>query len=167
MDSVLHPLRIIQHYHSMPIPARKLQRLAPTLYKREHISLSRNISVVFCSDYTIRKLNARYRHIDRPTDVLSFSMGDEDLLGEIYISLQRAAIQARRYHVPYQEELIRLFIHGFYHLLGYDHKMNFDRLKMERKEKNVFDRYLSSTRRGRKRLEPLLTRQRVFNTSPS
>ncbi|MGA2507525.1 MAG: rRNA maturation RNase YbeY [Chitinispirillaceae bacterium] len=144
MDSVLHPLRIIQHYHSMPIPARKLQRFAPTLYKREHISLSRNISVVFCSDYTIRKLNARYRHIDRPTDVLSFSMGDEDLLGEIYISLQRAAIQARRYRVPYQEEVIRLFIHGFYHLLGYDHETKSDRLKMALKEDTSFQKYLSS-----------------------
>lgn len=144
MDSVQYPLRIIRYYHSLPVPAKRLERLAPLLYKNEHISLSRIISVVFCSDHTIRKLNARYRHIDRATDVLSFAIGDEDLLGEIYISLQRAAIQSRRYRITYQEEVIRLFIHGFYHLLGYDHETKSDRSKMALKENTSLQKYLSS-----------------------
>jgi len=106
--------------------------------------LTRSISVIFCSDHTIRRLNALYRHIDRATDVLSFTIGDQDMLGEIYISLQRAAVQARRYHVAYQEEILRLFIHGFYHLLGFDHEKKSDRQKMELKEKDALQIYRSS-----------------------
>jgi len=137
----MHPLHLIRHYPSLPVPVNKLQRLARLLYKSEHIPLSRSISVVFCSDHTIRKLNAHYRKVGHATDVLSFTIGDEDLLGEIYISLQRAAVQARRYHVPYQEEVVRLFVHGFYHLLGFDHETKCDRQKMERKEKDALQIY--------------------------
>jgi len=133
----MYLLHLIRHYPSLPVPVKKLQRLARLLYKSERIPLSRSISVIFCSDHTIRRLNARYRKIDRATDVLSFTIGDEDLQGEIYISLQRAAIQARRYHVTYREEVLRLFIHGFYHLLGFDHETKQDRLRMEQKEKTA------------------------------
>jgi probable rRNA maturation factor len=138
----MKPLYIIRHYPSLPVPVKKLQRIARFLYTSEHIPLSRSISVVFCSDHTIRKLNALYRHIDRITDVLSFTIGDEDLQGEIYISLQRAAIQARRYHVAYQEEVLRLFIHGYYHLLGFDHGKKSERRRMELKENTALQRYL-------------------------
>ena len=144
MDSVVQPLRIIRYYHSLPVPAKKLQKLARSFYKKEHIPLCQSISVVFCSDHTIRKLNACYRRIDRATDVLSFTIGDKDLLGEIYISLQRAEIQARRYGVTYQEEVVRLFIHGFYHLLSYDHETKSESLRMSSKENAALQRYLSS-----------------------
>ena len=144
MDSVLQPLRVIRHYSTLSIPVKKLQRLAGFLYKSEHIPLYQCISVVFCSDYTIRKLNACYRRINRATDVLSFTIGDDDLQGEIIISLQRAAIQARRYRVTYQEEVIRLFIHGFYHLLGYDHRTKSERFRMSLKENAALQRYLLS-----------------------
>lgn len=138
----MQPLRIIRHYSTLPIPVKKLQRLARILYNSERIPLYRCISVVFCSDYTIRKLNARYRRIDRATDVLSFTIGDDDLQGEIIISLQRAEVQARRYRVPYQEEVLRLFIHGFYHLLGYDHGTKSERFRMSLKENAALQRYL-------------------------
>jgi|WetSurMetagenome_2_1015567.scaffolds.fasta_scaffold365083_1 probable rRNA maturation factor len=134
MRSNPQPLDIIRCKTSLPIPVKKMRQTARLLYKNENIPLTQGISVVFCSDSAIRKLNARYRHLDRATDVLSFTMGDNDLLGEIYISLQRAAVQARRYCVTYQEEVVRLFIHGFYHLLGYDHKTFQSHQEMERKE---------------------------------
>jgi probable rRNA maturation factor len=142
MRSTTQPLDIIRCSSSLTVPVNKLQRTSRLLYKNEHVPLTRSISVVLCSDSTIRKLNARYRHIDSATDVLSFTIGDKDLLGEIYISLQRAAIQARRYRVTYQEEVLRLFIHGFYHLLGYDHKTEREYKEMEKKEKNSFDRFV-------------------------
>jgi len=142
MHSNPQPLDIIRCYFSLPVPVKKLQQTSRLLYKKEHVPLTQGISVVFCSDSAIRKLNARYRHIDHATDVLSFTMGDNDLLGEIYISLQRAAIQARRYRVTYQEEVVRLFIHGFYHLLGYDHKTERGYKEMEKKEKKAFTRFV-------------------------
>jgi rRNA maturation RNase YbeY len=128
------PVQIQQPYRSLPVPVEKLHRLADVLYKKERILFSQKLSVVFCSDHCIRQLNARYRSINRSTDVLSFTIGDPDLLGEIYISLQRAKVQSQCYATTLGNELLRLFVHGFYHCLGYDHKTGAGRLNMERKE---------------------------------
>ena len=133
MRNSRQPLDIIRR-SSYSVPANKLRHTAELLYRNEHIPLSRTISVVFCSDIAIRKLNVRFRKIDRATDVLSFAFSDDDLLGEIFISPRRAAVQARRYGHTCTEELVRLFIHGFYHLLGYDHKTARRYKEMEKKE---------------------------------
>jgi probable rRNA maturation factor len=132
------PLQIFRKYRTLPVATGKLQELARLLYKKEGLPFSKKISLIFCSDHTIRRLNNRYRNVDRATDVLSFTFDDSDLLGEIYISLPRAAVQARRYHVPYREEVLRLFIHGFYHLLGCDHETDNAKQRMELKEKTAF-----------------------------
>jgi probable rRNA maturation factor len=95
--------------------------------------------VIFCADKAIRTLNARYRNIDRPTDVLSFTMNDPDLLGEIVISLPKVRIQAKRYGVSNDDEIARLFVHGFFHLLGFDHKNKKDRRVMENREQKYLD----------------------------
>jgi probable rRNA maturation factor len=128
------PLRIFKQYPLVPVPQSKLRKLALIMYKNEGLSCNCRISLVFCSDYAIRKLNGLYRDIDRATDVLSFTIGDPDLLGEIYISLERVKIQARRYETTCNDEIRRLFIHGFFHLLGYDHTKPGERKKMEEKE---------------------------------
>lgn len=128
------PLRIFINNQSLPVPQQRLRRLALTMYKKERIPSIKTISLVFCSDHTIRKLNAGYRKIDRATDVLSFTLDDDDLLGEIYISLERVKVQARMYEISYNDEITRLFVHGFFHLLGYDHKKKQERLLMEKKE---------------------------------
>jgi probable rRNA maturation factor len=128
------PLRIWKQCARFPVPWQKLSRLAGLLYKNEGIPKVRGISLVLCSDRAIRSLNAEYRAIDRATDVLSFTIGDEDLLGEIYISTERAKVQARRFGTSFDNEIMRLFVHGFFHLLGYDHKKPGDRIKMEKKE---------------------------------
>jgi probable rRNA maturation factor len=127
--------RHCRHCRSLPLPVRKLKLLARKIFSGEHLSFQQSVSVVFCSDYYIRRLNARYLHRDRVTDVLSFTINDPDLLGEIYISLPRASIQARLFHASCEEELLKLFVHGLFHLLGYDHKTLRGRRKMELKEK--------------------------------
>ena len=101
--------------------------------------------MIFIDDAYIRRLNREYRHLDRATDVLSFKMDDDttpdqDLLGEIYISMDRARDQAVRYHVSVDEELQRLIVHGCLHLLGYDHRRTAERRVMRQKEAH----YLSS-----------------------
>ena len=93
------------------------------------------MNVIFLSDYKIRKLNREHRNRDRATDVLSFPFNDDDFLGEIYISLQRASAQARRYRCSYTDEVNRLFVHGIFHLLGYDHTTGKERKAMEVQEK--------------------------------
>ncbi len=134
------PLRIFRRTVGAAVPDAALQRCACGIYEKERVGMEQTTSLVFCSDYVIRSLNARYRHIDRPTDVLSFVMADPDLLGEIYISVERAAVQSRRFGTSFAEEILRLFIHGLLHLVGYDHEAENDREKMEKKEL----RYLST-----------------------
>ena len=92
------------------------------------------VSVTFVDNAFIHELNRDYRHIDRPTDVISFAFLDnqEDkmaqlagkglvVLGDIYISIDKAKEQAIEYGHPLKRELSFLFVHGLLHLLGYDH----------------------------------------------
>ena len=88
------------------------------------------LSVLLTDDETIRRLNRRYRHTDRPTDVLSFhfdssltppSLNGPRLLGDIVISLDTAARQASGRRRPLLAELRWLLAHGILHLLGFDH----------------------------------------------
>jgi|WetSurMetagenome_2_1015567.scaffolds.fasta_scaffold00008_166 probable rRNA maturation factor len=104
------------------------------IFKRENVPLTRKVHVIFCSNRAIRRLNAAFRHKDRATDVLSFNYDEPDLLGEIYISLQKAKAQAGEYRVTFESEVLRLFVHGMFHLLGFDHESERDAKKMRRKE---------------------------------
>ncbi|MDQ6780393.1 MAG: rRNA maturation RNase YbeY [Candidatus Eremiobacteraeota bacterium] len=84
-----------------------------------------DVGVNLVDDATIRELNQRYRAIDTATDVLAFPLGDGcrcgEPFGDVIISYQTAARQARDYGAPLQRELQRLLIHGTLHLCGYDH----------------------------------------------
>jgi probable rRNA maturation factor len=92
------------------------------------------VEIVLVDDQTIWDLNRTYRGRDRPTDVLAFSMSEGEgadltpsLLGEVYVNLDRAAIQAQEYDVPFHEEVARLVIHGLLHLVGYTHAAMVDK----------------------------------------
>jgi probable rRNA maturation factor len=127
-------LQIHHTYTSLPLPEKDIVKLVGTIYEKEKVSGKRVTNIVFCSDYVIRKLNRDYREKDKATDVLSFPFDDSDLLGEIYISLQRAKVQAKRFGISYNDEISRLVVHGMFHLLGFDHIEDKDRKKMEAKE---------------------------------
>jgi len=131
-------IQIIHKYKTLPCPEELLLNTASRVYKGERMKLSKTTSLILCSDYFIRKLNRSYRGKDKPTDVLSFEFGDADLLGEIYISLQRAKAQARAYGLTYEEELKRLLIHGLLHLMGYDHIKKAQRVVMEERERKYW-----------------------------
>ncbi len=91
------------------------------------------LSILFCTDAYMANLNSTYRHVDGPTDVLSFEQGDEyidDLdetwfnAGDIVISLDAIPRNARDFSVSENEELKRLLLHGILHLDGMDHSDN-------------------------------------------
>jgi probable rRNA maturation factor len=85
------------------------------------------LSIALVSDAQIRRLNKLYRNKDKPTDVLSFPIGEkvEDwlILGDIVISVDTAKRQAKEFGYSLEEELKRLLVHGLVHLLGYDHEL--------------------------------------------
>ncbi len=94
----------------------------------EVLGLNRaELSIVLVSDAQIRRLNKLYRNKDKPTDVLSFSIGEKVngwlILGDIVISVDTAKRQAQELGYSLEEELKRLLVHGLVHLLGYDHEL--------------------------------------------
>ena len=108
------------------------------------------LSVTLVDDSTMRVLNARYRGIDAPTDVLSFSLLEGDhaerrggLLGDVVVSLETALRQARRGRRSLDDEALRLLIHGVLHLVGHDHERD-DEARLMRAEERRIRRELSS-----------------------
>lgn len=90
--------------------------------------------IVFNNDRQMQDLNLRFKRKKRPTDVLAFNLADgmskRYIEGEVYVDLQVARRQAADIGVDYVEEIARLCLHGFMHLLGYDDKKAEDRKKM-------------------------------------
>ena len=80
-----------------------------------------SVSILFCGDRRMRTLNRRYRGKDRSTDVLAFPAA-APMLGDIAISVPYAAREAGRRGEPVAREIDRLLVHGYLHLLGYDHE---------------------------------------------
>jgi len=110
----------------------------------ENYRRSVRVSVTFTDDEGIREKNREFREIDAPTDVLSFPMYDmkngdlpeeegEVELGDIVLSLERAAAQATEYGHSYEREVAFLTVHSVLHLLGYDH-VNSEEEEMEMRE---------------------------------
>ena len=112
-------------------------------------SISRDnwdLSVLLCTDKTIKSLNSRYRNIDEATDVLSFELGAEETMpdgsircypGDIVISLDSVGKNAHYFRVSADEELRRLLIHGILHLNGMDHLSNDASEPMLLKQENI------------------------------
>lgn len=95
--------------------------------------------MILTDDAYVRGLNRDYREVDKPTDVLSFpfvepaALDDPDravFLGEIYISLETAAAQARAARRRFEREVAHLIVHGTLHLLGHDHRTRAERRRM-------------------------------------
>ncbi len=95
------------------------------------------LNVVFVNDKYIRALNKAYRDKDEPTDVLSFSYGADELIGEVYVSVETANHQSKDHKHSLSDELIRLIVHGILHVHGYDHEEDADYKKMLVVEKKV------------------------------
>jgi len=105
-------------------------------------------NVIFVNNQKIHEINRDFRGIDRETDVISFALEDEKtielpirLLGDIYISVEKAKGQALEYGHSFIRELCFLAIHGFYHLLGYDHQTPEEEKIMFQKQEEVLSSY--------------------------
>jgi probable rRNA maturation factor len=127
------------------VPRRMINKLAAQIGRGENNSKAL-VNIIFVNDIAIKKLNAKYRYINKPTDVLSFNFdsapGKDAILGEIYISVETAARYAAEDGLKFNYEILKLCCHGLLHLLGYDHMKPGEAARMESKEKY----YLSKVR---------------------
>ncbi|MBI1785222.1 rRNA maturation RNase YbeY [Candidatus Sumerlaeota bacterium] len=115
----------------------------------ERLGLDRRheISLLLCDGPAIRRINRRWRGMDRPTDVLSFPLEElkagskpaTGALGDIIVSLPLARRGAIELGLPFDRHLAHLLVHGLLHLLGYDHIKATDAKMMERKEKELLE----------------------------
>jgi len=118
---------------------------AITYLKLEHVVFN----VIIINNEEIHRMNKEYRGVDRPTDVISFALEDDDtfistdvrVLGDIYISIDKAKEQAESYGHSLKRELSFLTIHGILHLLGYDHMTNEEEKEMFNLQEMILNEY--------------------------
>ncbi len=135
----------------------RLRQIVLGILEEEGARSPLETSVVVTDDEEVRRLNQRYRGLNRTTDVLSFPLLETgppsgngngkdqfvlpvDLvpqLGEVIISYPQAQRQARTTETPLEDEVNRLLVHGFLHLLGYDHDKPAERRAMRQREKRI------------------------------
>jgi len=144
------PLSIKNRQRVLKLDTPSVRRIVKLVLDDQGASGS-DLTIVFARDPFVRELNASFRDVDRPTDVLSFAMRDgeapgvegdpdelERVLGDVIISVDRAIAQAKRYRREPAREILKLVVHGVLHLLGHDHDCTQDRTKM----RNLENRYL-------------------------
>lgn len=131
-----------------------VQELLLLTAEKEDVEEGTEVSVTFVDNDRIQEINREYRDKDQPTDVISFAMEEmgegeiaiigEDIpkvLGDIIISIPRAKEQADDYGHSFARELGFLAVHGFLHLLGYDHMTKEDEEKMFSRQKDILEEY--------------------------
>lgn len=122
----------------------EVERAVKMSLQMERNSLDYEVSVSFVNNEEIHELNRDYRGVDRPTDVLSFQMDEEEIygemdvvLGDIVISMEKAMEQAEDFGHSLMREVVYLTVHSMFHLMGYDHMNEEEKKEMRGKEKAV------------------------------
>ena len=133
-----------------------IEKVLSQCFKEEKLENSKLcITVTLTTPETIQEINKRHRNIDRATDVLSFPMFEkdeldkkiqendfenEDILGDIVVSVDKVKDQAIEYGHSFERELSYMIVHGFYHLMGYDHIEEEDKKIMRKKEEYILEK---------------------------
>lgn len=121
----------------------EIERCILTCLEVEKVSSSNaEVSVLFVDNSKIKEINRDYRNIDKETDVLSFPVDFEfkdkglpNILGDIVISVEKAIEQAEEFGHTVEREILYLVCHSMFHLMGYDHITDDDKIIMREKEK--------------------------------
>ncbi|MBC8527586.1 MAG: rRNA maturation RNase YbeY [Candidatus Cloacimonetes bacterium] len=123
------------------INVKRLKSIINLIFQNENISPDSRLSIIITNNKNLQELNKEYKNLNNPTDVLSFQF-DKDgfpntisILGDVYISLDKAKEQSKYYDVSLQNEVERLMIHGILHLIGYTHNKKKKAKEMEEKTK--------------------------------
>ena len=128
---------------------KRLQDGLNAVAKLHNLDDMTEVDITIVDDDEIHQLNRDYRNVDRPTDVLSFALDEDDedepellegqlhLLGDIIISAETATRQAEEFGHGLEREIVYLAVHGLLHLLGYDHMVEEDKVIMRAKEEEA------------------------------
>lgn len=132
-----------------------IKKILTKCFEEENIIDSKlYITITLTTPENIKEINREYRAIDKETDVLSFPMFEkdeldlkiknqdfehEDVLGDIVISIEKVEEQAKEYGHSFEREFSYMIVHGFYHLMGYDHIKEEDKKIMRPKEDKILD----------------------------
>lgn len=143
----------------------KLEDIIEYTLKEEGVNIPFEISIIFIDNEEIRKINKEQRDIDKATDVLSFPMLDYEegkvfkemyldykfdfcdlnegnlVLGDMALSLEKAAEQAEEYGHSFIREVMYLVVHSILHLLGYDHMEEKDKVLMRKREEEILNKF--------------------------
>lgn len=129
-----------------------IEKVVRNVLKSENILHDVDVYVTLTNNEVIHEINKKYRDVDRPTDVLSFPMyerdeisllkdskkqNQEEILGDIVISIEKVKEQAHEYGHSFDRELAYLVTHGMLHLLGYDHIIDEEKIVMRAKEEEI------------------------------
>lgn len=127
------------YFNEQLVVAPAILKVLKTATQRclKKLRIKKELSITFCNKAFIKKLNRNYRDQDKPTDVLSFSLEDSTLLGDIIIALPVARANAQKYGNTLAAELQYLIIHGICHLLGHDHADPQATLAMRKQENRL------------------------------
>ena len=133
-----------------------IKKVVEQCFKEENMEDSKlYISITLTTPEHIHEINKQYRNVDRATDVLSFPMFEkeeldekiknndfehEDVLGDIVISIEKVEEQSKEYGHSFEREFAYMLVHGFYHLMGYDHIEENDKVIMRKKEEIVLNK---------------------------
>ena len=127
----------------------ELKKVLIDFCKREKLD-NVEFNIIIVNEEEIHAINKKYRNIDRPTDVISFALEDEDtiispegirILGDIYICIEKVFSQKEEYGHSFKREFTFLAVHGLLHLLGYDHMNKEDEKIMFDKQEEVLNYY--------------------------
>ncbi len=149
-------VNVVNLQHKVKINKKYVQRVAEeavSLGSRGRRKLGQGkceVGIIFVNNSYIRRLNRKYRKVNRTTDVIAFPMEEHRkitppihfsscLLGDVFISAERAKVQARDLRHSIRKEIAILTIHGILHLLTYDHGKRTDDLVMRNKEEEILD----------------------------
>ncbi len=133
-----------------------IKKVVEECFKTENLTDSKlYINIILTTPENIKEYNKKYRNIDRETDVLSFPMFEKeelndmirnknfdniDILGDMIISIPKVEEQAIEYGHSFERELAYMVVHSFYHLMGFDHIEEEDKLAMRVKEENILNK---------------------------
>ncbi|MCI8273704.1 MAG: rRNA maturation RNase YbeY [Clostridia bacterium] len=133
-----------------------IKKVVKQCYNEENLEKTKlYISITLTNPKNIHKINKECRNVDKETDVLSFPMFEkeeietitqkskiekEDILGDIVISIEKVKEQAKEYGHSFERELAYMIVHGFYHLIGYDHIEEDEKKEMRAKEEVILNK---------------------------